>query len=253
MTPDDSPSGQSGAPIAVQCVDLGKDYGVRAAIRGLSATIRAGENVAVFGDNGAGKSTLLQLLSGLLRPSRGRVGILGGQPWGRAGARIRSQIGVLSHQSHLYEELSPRDNLTFYARLYGASDPQGRADDIIHRFGLAGRINDPVRTLSRGMTQRVSLMRALIHSPKLLLLDEPDTGLDADSRAILASHVAKQGVDATIVIATHNVDMGIDMTRRAIVLREGGVVYDSSADGGQVEDESRRRDEVVRHLVAREQ
>ena len=252
MTAHDAPPGQRDAPIAVRCVDLGKDYGVRPAIRGLSATIRAGEIVAIFGDNGAGKSTLLQLLSGLLRPSRGWVGIMGGQPWGRAGARIRAQIGVLSHQSHLYEELSPRDNLTFYARLYGASDPKGRADDIIHRFGLASRSNDPVRTLSRGMTQRVSLMRALIHSPRLLLLDEPDTGLDADSRAILASHIANQGEDTTIVIATHNVDMGMEMTRRAIVLREGGIVYDSSADGGQPEDESRRRDEVIRHLVAHE-
>ena len=252
MTARDAPLGQREPPIAVRCSDLSKDYGLRPAIRNLRATIRAGESVAIFGDNGAGKSTLLQLLSGLLRPSRGRVGIMGGQPWGRAGARIRAQIGVLSHQSHLYEELSPRDNLTFYARLYGASDPQDRADDILRRFGLASRSNDPVRTLSRGMTQRVSLMRALIHGPRLLLLDEPDTGLDADSRAILASHVANQGEDTTVVMATHNVDMGIEMTRRAIVLREGGIVYDSSADGGQTEDGSRRRDEVVRHLVARE-
>ena len=240
------------ASAAVECAGLRKDYGNRPAIRGLDATIGVGESVAIFGDNGAGKSTLLQLLSGLLRPSRGRVGIMGIQPWGRAGARIRSQIGVLSHQSHLYEELSPRENLTFYARLYGAPDPERRADDMINRFGLGSRRNDPVRTLSRGMTQRVSLMRALIHSPGLLLLDEPDTGLDADSRAMLASHVAGQGPGVTVVLATHNVDMGLEMTRRAIVLREGGIVYDSSADGGQPESASRRREEVTTRLAARD-
>ena len=234
----------------VRCAGLEKSYGQRPAIRNLNLTINVGERIALFGDNGAGKSTLLQLISGLLRPSDGGIRVFGGQPWGNEGARARAQIGALSHQSHLYEELSARENLALYGRLYGVPDPQARADALIAEFGLTGRRVDPVRTLSRGMTQRVSLMRALIHHPALLLLDEPETGLDATSRQILARHITEQETGVTVVLATHNVEMGVSLTTRDIVLRDGEIIHDSASLGEQAVDGSRRRDEVTRLLTS---
>ncbi len=241
----------SSSQAVVRCAGLEKSYGQRPAIRNLDLTITVGERIALFGDNGAGKSTLLQLISGLLRPSGGGIRVFGGQPWGGEGARARAQIGTLSHQSHLYEELSARENLALYGRLYGVADPQARADALISEFGLSARRVDPVRTLSRGMTQRVSLMRALIHHPTLLLLDEPETGLDATSREMLAQHITEQGAGVTVVLATHNVDMGVGLTTRDIVLRGGEIIHDSASLGEQAADADRRRDEVTRLLTSR--
>ena len=240
----------SSTQAVVRCVGLEKSYGQRPAIRNLDLTITGGERIALFGDNGAGKSTLLQLISGLLRPSGGGIRVFGGQPWGHAGARARAQIGTLSHQSHLYEELSARENLALYGKLYGVADPQARADALISEFGLTGRRVDPVRTLSRGMTQRVSLMRALIHHPALLLLDEPETGLDATSRGMLAQHITEQETGVTLVLATHNIEMGVSLTTRDIVLRGGEIIHDSASLGEHATDAERRRDEVARLLAA---
>lgn len=243
--PDSSPE------FVIRCADLEKSYGQRPAIRNVNLTINVGERIALFGDNGAGKSTLLQLISGLLRPSGGGIRVFGGQPWGHAGARARARIGALSHQSHLYEELSARENLALYGKLYDVADPQGRADALIAEFGLTGRRVDPVRTLSRGMTQRVSLMRALIHDPALLLLDEPETGLDATSREMLVQHISEQASGVTVVLATHNVEMGVSLTTRDIVLRGGEIIHDSAALGEQAADAERRRGEVTRLLTSR--
>ena len=240
-------SGSSSQAI-VRCSGLEKSYGQRPAIRNLNLTITIGERIALFGDNGAGKSTLLQLISGLLRPSRGGIRVFGGQPWGRDGAHARAQIGTLSHQSHLYEELSARENLTLYGKLYGVPEPQARADALISEFGLSGRRVDPVRTLSRGMTQRVSLMRALIHHPTLLLLDEPETGLDATSRQMLAEHITEQGAGVTVVLATHNVEMGVSLTTRDVVLRGGEIIHDSAAISDLTMDTAQRRQLVAAHL-----
>ncbi len=241
----------SSSQAIVQCAGLEKSYGQRPAIRNLDLTINVGERIALFGDNGAGKSTLLQLISGLLRPSSGGIRVFGGQPWGSDGARARARIGALSHQTHLYEELSARENLALYGKLYGVTDPRARADELIAEFGLTGRRVDPVRTLSRGMTQRVALMRALIHHPALLLLDEPETGLDATSREMLARHITEQETGVTVVVATHNVEMGVSLTTRDIVLRDGAIIHDSASLGEHATDADRRRDEVTRLLSSR--
>ncbi len=234
----------------VRCSNLEKRYGARTAIRRLNLTIGIGERVAVFGDNGAGKSTLIQLASGLLRPSGGQIHVFGGQPWGREGAHSRAQIGALSHQSHLYEELSAHENLVLYGRLNGVQNPHERADEFIAAFGLIERRRDPVRTLSRGMAQRVSLMRALMHRPALLLLDEPETGLDALSRDMLATRIREQEPGVTIILTTHNLELGIAMTSRDIVLRNGEIAYDSASNGDAASNGERRRREVARLLAA---
>ncbi len=237
--------------VVIQCAGLEKSYGQRSALRGVTATVAEGERIAVFGDNGAGKSTLLRLMSGLLRPSGGRIHVFGRQPWGREGARVRARIGTLSHQSHLYQELSMRENLALYAQLNGVPDPGTRADELIERFRLAGRRADPVRTLSRGMTQRVSLMRALIHTPALLILDEPETGLDAAARDLLTRYIAERGADVTVVLATHSIDLGVALTTRDIVLRNGAIEYDSASHGVSSLSSERRREQVAEQIAPR--
>ena len=189
---------------AVEVAALGRAYGERVVLRELSFTLPAGATVAVFGANGAGKTTLLRILAGLLRPHAGEVRVLGAalpkEAW-----KIRGRVGLLGHEPLLYRDLTVRENLRFHARLHGV--PEGRAAELVERVGLAGRDDDPVRTLSRGMAQRAAICRALLHEPDLLLLDEPLANLDpggADAvepllrgpARVLISHDAEDGLAA---------------------------------------------------------
>ena len=163
------------APPAVALEGVGRAYGERVALRDISLTLAPGATVAVFGANGAGKTTLLRILAGLLRPHAGRARVLGAE-LPREGWKARGRIGLLGHEPLLYRDLTVRENLRFHARLHGV-DP-ARAPALIEQAGLTGRADDPVRTLSRGMTQRAAICRAVLHAPELLLLDEPLANLD---------------------------------------------------------------------------
>jgi heme exporter protein A len=163
---------------AIRVEQLTRRFGVVTALDRLELTIGAGEAVAVLGANGAGKSTLLRVCGTLLRPSAGRVRVFGTDV-AAGSARVRRRLGVLSHQSFLYPDLTPVENLDFYARMY-AVEP-ARVGDMLDRVGLSGWAQRPVRTLSRGLEQRTSLARALLHRPDLLLLDEPFSGVDVEA------------------------------------------------------------------------
>lgn len=215
---------------ALQCRGLTKRYERRAAVEGVDLAIAPGERVAVFGRNGAGKTTLIKLLAGLLRPSGGWVRVWGQRPWGREGV-VRAQVGLATHQSYLYEELSAQQNLLFYGRLYGVRDPAARVASVLEQFGLAYRARDPVRTLSRGLQQRVALARAVLHRPSVLLLDEPDTGLDPSARASLSEVLLGGDQGLTVVLATHNLEMGMTLCSRSVILKDGRLAYDSRSDG----------------------
>jgi heme exporter protein A len=189
---------------AVDVAALGRAYGERVVLRDVSFTLAPGATVAVFGANGAGKSTLLRILAGLLTPHAGSARVLGAA-LPREAWKVRGRIGLLAHEPLLYRDLSVRENLRFHARLHGVAP--GRAAELVDRVGLAGRDDDPVRTLSRGMTQRAAICRAVLHEPDLLLLDEPLANLDpggADAVApllagparVLISHDAEQGLAA---------------------------------------------------------
>jgi heme exporter protein A len=189
---------------AVEVAGLGRAYGERVVLRDVSFTLPAGATVAVFGANGAGKSTLLRILAGLLKPHAGAVRVLGAA-LPREAWKVRGRIGLLAHEPLLYRDLSVRENLRFHARLHGVA-PE-RAAALVERVGLGGRDGDPVRTLSRGMTQRAAICRAVLHEPELLLLDEPLANLDpggAEAVApllrgparVLISHDAEQGLAA---------------------------------------------------------
>ena len=160
---------------AIELADLGRAYGERVALAGVSLTLPAGSTLVVFGPNGAGKSTLLRILATLLRPTTGTVRVLGGE-LPREAWKVRGRVGLLGHEPMLYRELSARENLRYHARLHGVAAE--RVDELLDAVGLGARAGDPISTYSRGMVQRAAAARAVLHDPELLLLDEPRANLD---------------------------------------------------------------------------
>jgi len=213
-------------------VDLARHYGRRKALSQVNFTCEAGEIVGLLGPNGAGKSTLLNILATLIGPSRGQV-LYGERTAAQGGAEIRARIGMLGHDLFLYPELTARENLVFFARLYGLPDAAAMAQASLTRAGLADRGDDLVSGFSRGMRQRVALERALLHSPRLVLLDEPFTGLDQASTAALVARLReRQAAGCIIVIATHDLDVADGLLSRAIYLKNGRIVGTDSDSRG---------------------
>jgi heme exporter protein A len=205
-------------------VDVARHYGRRKALSQISFTCDAGEIVGLLGPNGAGKSTLLNVLATLVTPSRGSVQY-GDRSASEGGAEIRGVIGMLGHDLFLYPELTARENLTFFAQLYGVTDVAGTVTAALDQAGLAERADDFVSSFSRGMRQRVALERALLHGPRLILLDEPFTGLDQASTAALVARLQeRQQAGCLIILATHDLDVAEGLLSRAIYLKDGRMV-----------------------------
>ena len=204
--------------------DVSRHFGRRRAVSRITFRAARGTVLGVLGPNGAGKSTLLALLATLLRPSSGRIQY-GAHDAAAHGPSLRASIGVLGHDLFLYPELTAHENLEFFAGLYGLPDPRAAATDAMRQAGLAERAGDPVSSFSRGMRQRVALERALIHRPRLLLLDEPFTGLDDASAAALAGRLRSlREAGAIVVLATHDLDLAEGLFDRAVFLRDGRMV-----------------------------
>lgn len=207
----------------LKVVDVSRHYGRRKALSQISFTGQAGEIIGLLGPNGAGKSTLLNILATLLAPSKGTIEY--GNTTGTDNAAIRAQLGMLGHDLFLYPELTARENLTFFGHLYGLDDPSRKAAAALERAGLAERADDFVSGFSRGMRQRVALERALLHDPRLILLDEPFTGLDQTSTAALIERLReRQRAGCLIVAATHDLDVAEGLLTRAIYLKNGRMV-----------------------------
>ncbi len=205
---------------------LRKSFGPSTALAGITLSIEAGEFVTLVGPNGAGKTTLLRILATLTRPTSGEVRI-GGMDPARSGAAVRRQIGFLSHRTLLYEDLTPEQNLRFYARMYDVEDAGARIGELLARVGLAERRRDLVRTFSRGMKQRLAVARTVLHRPSVLLLDEPYTGLDpAAAQALTDLLVELRGEGCTLLMTTHDLERGLVVGRRVVVLARGRVRYD---------------------------
>jgi heme exporter protein A len=209
----------SAAPEAVRLDGLARQYGERLALAGVSLTLPVGATLVVFGPNGAGKSTLLRILATLLRPHAGTVRVLDRSLPGEGWA-VRGRVGLLSHEPLLYRELTARENLRFHARLHGV--PQSRVDELLARVDLAARADEPVRTLSRGMVQRVAICRAVLHDPTLLLLDEPRANLDPGG-AELVEPLIGSGSGRTRIITSHDPSGGLAEADLALGLRGGRV------------------------------
>lgn len=188
---------------AIEALGLSKRYGGTTVLRDISFTLPVGSKTALIGSNGAGKTTLLSILSTLVVPSGGEVRVAG---YGLSeGPKLRASIGVLAHRPMLYEELTPLENLAFFARLYTVDQAEQRIEELLRRVGLWHRRDEPTAVLSRGYHQRLSIARALVHQPPVLLLDEPETGLDLDATAMLDELVLR-APEITVLSATHHRD-----------------------------------------------
>jgi heme exporter protein A len=217
----------------VQADGLVRAFGGRRAVDGVSFTLDAGDCLALFGPNGAGKTTLLRLLAGLLTPAAGSARINGVTL--RAGPVARAQVGLVSHASMLYGALSARENVEFSARLFGLADPPGAAMRALTLMRVQDRSETPVRALSRGLQQRVSIARAIVHAPRFLLCDEPYTGLDEiGSAALTAALSERRAAGAALLVVTHNLGEGLALATHAAIMRRGRFVrYEkrSAVDG----------------------
>jgi heme exporter protein A len=219
------------ADAAVEACGLTRRFGHTPAVSGVNLSVSPGEFVAIFGPNGAGKTTLLRLLCGLLRPNSGEIRLFG-LSMRKDPLETRRRMSLIAHASFLYSGLSARENLAFYARLYRVSDPGGRSEFLLNRVGLLSRAQDPVRTFSRGMLQRLAIARALLHDPEILFLDEPYTGLDREAAGILQALLEEmRGRGRTVLMVTHNLERGLSFASRVVLLSRGRVVDDRSTEG----------------------
>ena len=213
---------------ALECERITKRYGRIAALNSVDVSVDPGECVAIFGRNGAGKTTLLHVAGSLIRNFDGEVRVFG-QSRGDNGSDARRSMGLVLHEICLYDDLTAAENLRFFARLYPVSDAERRTVDVLARFELADRAQSVVRTLSRGMKQRLAIARAMVHRPRLLLMDEPFTGLDEPSSQTLVTVLREFVRDGgAVVLSTHDVERAFDVATRAIVLERGSLTLDRS-------------------------
>ena len=213
---------------AIEVTGLRKGFGEWPVLWGLDLTVDRGEFLVVFGANGVGKTTLLKVLSSQARPDGGEVRI-GGIDMKRDPASIRRLLGVVAHRGFLYEDMTCRENLIFYGRMYGLGNSQRRVEELLGLVGLGARRNQRVRTLSHGMQKRLSIARAIVHEPSILLLDEPEAGLDQEALDMLGGLLASWQEDGrTVVMTTHNLEKGLAWGDRVAILSGGKIAFEES-------------------------
>ena len=219
---------------SVQLTEVSRHFGRRRALSKVSLTLRAGDIVGLLGPNGAGKSTLIGVLATLVAASNGEIRY-GRHSAREGGSHLRQRIGLLAHELHLYAELTARQNLAFFAALYGVGPdtPENATDAALERAGLTDRADDQVLSFSRGMRQRLGLERALLHQPRLVLLDEPFTGLDDRSLGTVSARLRQlAAAGAIVLVATHDLDLADGLVTRVALMRDGRLLSDEPAATG---------------------
>ncbi|NIO67559.1 MAG: heme ABC exporter ATP-binding protein CcmA, partial [Anaerolineae bacterium] len=202
---------------------LVKSFGHKAVLKGIDLEVANGQFLTLVGPNGAGKTTLIRILATLSKATSGTV-LIDGFDLAEEFVDIRRHMGLVSHQTLLYGDLTPDENLRFYGRMYDVPDLEDRIGAVLWQVGLEGRRHDPVRTFSRGMQQRLAIARAILHQPSILLLDEPDTGLDQHAAEMLHELLATVGTKGrTVLMTTHNLERGLSMGDRVAILAGGRI------------------------------
>ena len=213
---------------ALESEDIRKTFGHFTALAGVTLSVIRGEFLALFGRNGAGKTTFLKIAATLVRQTHGKLRVEGidirDEP-----EKARRHIGFLSHNTYLYRDLSPVENLRFFSRLYGMPDSEERIMALLDRVGLRRRAADPVRAFSRGLHQRLGIARVMLHDPSVIMLDEPYTGLDANAVEIL-NHILDQAAASgkTIILTSHDLEQGLRAATRAAIIDRGKIVFEGS-------------------------
>ncbi|MCH8981697.1 heme ABC exporter ATP-binding protein CcmA [candidate division KSB1 bacterium] len=224
---------------------LTKTFGNLYALRNLSFSLNKGEFLTIFGPNGAGKTTLIRILSTITKASSGEIKIAD-LSFEDDSEKIRRQIGVIAHQTFLYENLTAEENLRFYGKLYDVENLSKKIETILSEVGLELRKKDFVRTFSRGMQQRLAIARALLHEPSILLLDEPYTGLDQHASGMLTNWLNRlRSSEQTILMVTHDLEQGMELADRIAILVEGQLVFNQEQRGVDVKKFRQTYDDLV--------
>jgi len=214
---------------------LVKSFGHNVVLRGVDLEVASGQFLTLVGPNGAGKTTLIRILATLSKATSGTV-LVDGFDLANEIIDIRKHVGFVSHQTLLYGDLTPDENLRFYGRMYDVPDLEDRIEVVLQQVGLEGRRHEPVRTFSRGMQQRLAIARAILHRPSVLLLDEPDTGLDQHATEMLHQLLATVGTEGrTVLMTTHNLERGLAMGDRVAILARGRIAYETDKNALDLE------------------
>lgn len=211
---------------AIEVQGLTKSFGSHLALRGIDLKVRQWESVVIFGPNGAGKTTLVKVLASIMNPSSGKV-LINGLSLKDNAEEVRRQIGIVTHQTFLYSNITAYENLEFYSRMYDVPRRKERIDQIVAMVGMTSRLYDRVGTLSRGMQQRLSIARCLLHEPSIILLDEPETGLDQQATSMLWEILRAER--RTIILTTHSLERGLELCERLLILVRGKIAYEESS------------------------
>ncbi len=215
----------------IEIKNISKLYGRFHALDNIDLTIGSNDFTAVLGRNGAGKTTMLKILATLLKPSGGEV-LINGHNIRKDSYAVLQQMGMVSHQTYIYSDLTAKENLSFYSKFYDVPQAGKKINDLLEKVGLAHRADESVRRFSRGMQQRLSIARALIHDPKVLLLDEPYTGLDQKASEFLDKILLEyHGAGNCILIVTHDIERIAGIAKRAVVFDKGKVAWDRPLNG----------------------
>jgi heme exporter protein A len=218
-------------PLAFKIQGLTKSFGNRHALRRVDLEIESGQSVVIFGPNGAGKTTLMKILSTVMNPTAGTI-LVNGLDLKKHAWEIRKNIGIVTHQTLLYGNLTGYENLQFYGRMFDVPDLPSRIREMVTLVGMTARQHDRVATLSRGMQQRFAIARALLHKPSIVLMDEPETGLDQEAIPLLWNAMPDEsGRRRTIILVTHSLERGLELGDRIFILDRGKVVYDGVREG----------------------
>lgn len=216
--------------MAVEIRGLRKSFGRTSVLRDLDLEVPWGQILAILGPNGSGKTTLLKTLATLSKFDSGEVRV-GGLDISRSGQTVRRVIGVVTHDTLLYEDLSAYENLRFYSRMFGVDNADEKIAEVVERMGMTSRLHHRIRTLSHGLKKRFSIARALLHDPLVLLLDEPESGLDQEALAMLDAVISDKSMPSrTVLMTTHNLDRAMALSNRTAILSKGKVAFLESTE-----------------------
>lgn len=216
--------------LAIDARALAKSYGRAQVLRDLDLELPWGQTLVVLGPNGSGKTTLIKTLAMLAKPDAGEVRIAG-MSIRRDGVRARRAIGVVTHEPLLYDGLTGAENLRFFAKMFALDSIDDRIGEVAARMGVTNRLDTRVGALSHGMRRRFSIARALLHSPRILIMDEPESGLDQQALSLLEDLIAdKSDPNRAILMTTHNFERGIALADRVAILSRGRIAYDGAPD-----------------------